>query len=245
MNLVRRPLEGSIAVVTGASRGIGRALALELSKNGAHIIALSRTISGLESLDDAISDLGGTATLVPLNLKDGAGIDRLGASIYERWGLLDILVANAGILGVLSPLGHILPEVWSDVFEVNVTANWRLLRALNPLLQKSKHGRVMFMSSDCAETCTPYWGLYSSSKAALNALAQTYSQEIKTTSVCVTIVDPGPISTALRKSAMPGEDSRILKTPDVLAPFLMKFLMPEWTISGAKYSFQGEVLKEF
>jgi NAD(P)-dependent dehydrogenase (short-subunit alcohol dehydrogenase family) len=235
--------QGRTALVTGASRGIGRAIALELARRGAHIIAIARTVSGLEALDDDIASLGGHVTLVPLNLKDGAAIDRLGASLYERWGSLDILVANAGILGILSPLGHIPPEVWNDALNINVTANWRLLRALDPLLQKSAAGRVLFISSAAAEKCTAYWGAYSVSKAALNALAFTYHKEVATTPICVTIVDPGPIHTDMRRAAMPGEDPETLNTPEMLAPSLLKFLMPTWDKSGYIYRFQYDALE--
>ncbi len=236
--------KGCTALVTGASRGIGRAIALELAKRGAHVIAVARTVAGLEALDDDIASLGGQVTLVPLNLRDSEGIDRLGASIYERWGSLDILVANAGMLGILSPLGHIPPDIWRDTLDINLNANWRLLRSLDPLLQKSKAGRVLFMSSGLAEQCTPYWGVYSVSKAALNALAFTYHKEVETTPICVTIVDPGPVRTDMRKTAMPGEDAEILKTPEILAPSLMKFLLPTWDKSGYTYRFQDDRLEK-
>ncbi|HEX9906584.1 MAG TPA: SDR family NAD(P)-dependent oxidoreductase, partial [Propylenella sp.] len=180
-----RPLAGRIAVVTGASRGIGYFAAKGFAEAGAHVLAVARTVGGLEELDDEIKAAGGSATLVPLDLKDFAGIDRLGAAIHERWGRLDIFLANAGILGQLSPLGHIPPKVWDDVIAVNVTANWRLIRSLDPLLRQSDAGRALFISSGAARACRPFWGAYSVSKAALEALARTYAAEVAKTPIRV------------------------------------------------------------
>ncbi len=168
-----KPLAGRVAVVTGASRGIGYHAAKGFAAAGAHVVALARTTGGLEELDDEIRAAGGAATLVPLDLKDVEGIDRLGAALYERWGRIDILFANAAILGQLSPLGHVPPKVWDEVMAVNVTANWRLLRSLDPLLRQSDAGRALFMSSGAARSCRPFWGAYSVSKAAVEALART------------------------------------------------------------------------
>ena len=172
------PLADRIALVTGASRGIGYATALALAKAGAHIVALARTVGGLEELDDAIKALGGSATLVPLDLKDYQGIDRLGLALHERFGRLDVLIGNAGILGPLSPLGHVEARAWDEVMAVNVTANWRLIRAMDQLLQRSDAGRVVFISSGVAALALAYWGPYAVSKAALEALARTYAAEI-------------------------------------------------------------------
>lgn len=173
--------EGRIAVVTGASRGIGYFTARALAAEGAHVVAIARTVGGLEELDDEIRAAGGQATLVPVDLTDFDAIDRLGAALYERWKKLDILIGNAGILGGLSPLGHVSPKTWDKVMAINVTANWRLIRSLDPLLRQSDAGRVLFMSSGAAHKCKAYWGPYSVSKAAVEALVRTYAAETRQT----------------------------------------------------------------
>jgi NAD(P)-dependent dehydrogenase (short-subunit alcohol dehydrogenase family) len=221
-----------IAVVTGASRGIGRAAALALAKSGVHVIAVARTQGALEELDDAITTAGGSATLVPLDLKDHAAIDRLGGAIAERWGRLDILVGNAGVLGPLSPLGHVEPKAFDEVMCVNVTANWRLIRSLDPLLRVSKAGRVVFVTSGAAHKHMAYWGPYAVSKAALDALAMTYANEVRSTPIKVMLLSPGPLRTAMRKQAMPGEDPDTLRTPEDLAPEILCLTAPEWTETG-------------
>jgi NAD(P)-dependent dehydrogenase (short-subunit alcohol dehydrogenase family) len=230
-------LAGRVAVVTGASRGIGRAAALALAGAGAHIVALARTQGALEELDDAIVALGGTATLVPVDLKDFDALDRLGAALYERWGKLDILFGNAGLLGGLSLLGHYDPKIWDDVMAVNVTANWRLIRSLDPLLRASDAGRAIFVSSGAAQKCTAYWGPYSVSKAALEALARTYAAETVNTPVRVMLVNPGPLRTRMRASAMPGEDPETLRTPEDLAPHILRLAAPAWGETGKLYDF--------
>jgi NAD(P)-dependent dehydrogenase (short-subunit alcohol dehydrogenase family) len=238
-----KPLNGRIAVVTGASRGIGRAAALALAQAGAHVVALARTQGGLEELDDAIRAGGGTATLVPLDLKDFDALDRLGAAIHERWGKLDIFLGNAGILGELAPITHIDQPVWDAVMGINVTANWRLIRSLDPLLRASDAGRAIFLSSAAAHKCTAYWGPYSISKAALEALARTYAAETASTPVRVMLVNPGPLRTAMRHAAMPGEDPMTLKTPEDLSPHLVRLAAPDWTETGKIYDFpQDRVL---
>lgn len=236
-------LAGRIAVVTGASRGIGAAAALALAKEGAHVIAFARTVGALEELDDAIRAIGGTATLVPADLKDGLAIDRLGGAIHERWGKLDILLANAGILGPIAPLGHVDPKSFEDVMAINVTANWRLIRSLDPLLQRSDAGRAVFLSSGAAHSCRAYWGPYSASKAAVEALARTYAAENQTTQVKVMMVNPGPLRTRMRAAAMPGEDPLELKTPEDLAPHILRLVSPGWSETGLIYDFpQDKVL---
>src|SRR5262249_23212150 len=185
------PLADRVALVTGASRGIGYATALALAKAGAHIVAVARTVGGLEELDDAIKAVGGSATLVPLDLKDYPGIDRLSLALRERFGRLDTLVGNAGILGPLSPLGHVEATAWVEVMAVNVTANWRLIRAMDPLLRLSDAGRVVFLSSGVAALALAYWGPYAASKAALEVLARTYAAETATTNVRVNVLTPG------------------------------------------------------
>jgi NAD(P)-dependent dehydrogenase (short-subunit alcohol dehydrogenase family) len=233
-----KPLSDRIAVVTGASRGIGRAAALGLAKAGAHVIAVARTPGGLEELDDAITAAGGAATLVPLDLKDYDGIDRLGAALFERWGRLDILFANAAILGLVTPLAHLDAKVWDEVMAVNVTANWRLIRSLDPLIRASDAGRVLFMSSRAAKTCRPYWGTYSITKAALDALAATYAGEVRQTNVGVNVFYPGPTRTAMRAQAMPGEDPETLPLPEALVPDIVRMLSPDFQASGMLFDYQ-------
>ena len=201
------PLADRIALVTGASRGIGYATALALAKAGAHIVALARTVGGLEELDDAIKAAGGSATLVPLDLKDYAGIDRLGLALRERFGRLDVLVGNAGILGPLSPLGHVDAKTWDEVMAVNVTANWRLICAMDPLLRLSDAGRAVFVSSGVAALALAYWGPYAVSKAALETLARTYAAETATTHCARQSVHAGPDPHPHARAGVPGRGS--------------------------------------
>jgi NAD(P)-dependent dehydrogenase (short-subunit alcohol dehydrogenase family) len=231
--------EGRIVLVTGASRGIGRAAAIALAGAGAHVIAVARTVGGLEETDDAIQKAGGAATLVPMNLRDGDAIDRLGASIFERWGRLDAFLGNAGVLGQLTPLAHLDPKVFQEVLEVNVTANWRLIRSLDPLLRQSEAGRVLFVTSGAARKHTAYWGAYSASKAALESLALTYAAECgETTKIKVNLINPGPMRTAMRKKAMPGEDPATLPVPDEIAPKIVEMLSPGWDSNGTTTNFR-------
>ena len=228
-------LEGRIAVVTGASRGIGYAAALGLAAAGAHVVAVARTSGGLEELDDAIRAKGGGATLVPLDLKDYPAIDRLGAAIYERWGKLDMLFGNAGVLGVVTPLGHLEPEVWDDAVAVNVTANWRLIRSLDPLLRRSDAGRALFVTSGVTRTLGPYWGSYSITKAALEALVRTYADEVTNTTVRVNLFSPGAMRTHMRAQAMPGEDPDTLQAPEAAVPDIVRMLSPGYTENKVLY----------
>ena len=231
------PLADRVALVTGASRGIGYATALALAKAGAHIVALARTVGGLEELDDAIKALGGSATLVPLDLKDYQGIDRLGLALHERFGRLDVLVGNAGILGPLSPLDHVEPQAWDAVIAVNVTANWRLIRAMDRLLKLSDAGRVVFVSSGIASLALAYWGPYAVSKAALETLARTYAAETATTNVRVNIFTPGPMRTRMRAQAFPGEDPMTHETPEKAAEKIVELCLPSMQESGKLYAY--------
>ena len=234
-------LEGRVALVTGASRGIGRATAIEFAKQGAHVIALARTQGALEELDDDIRSVSTNgATLVPADLKDMDGIDRLGAAIYERFGRLDIFFGNGAILGPISPLGHVTPKDWDDVMTVNVTANWRLIRILDPLLARSEAGRVVFMSSAAAWKHRPYWGCYSVSKAALEVLGHTYAQETSSTNIKVMMVDPGPLRTDMRAMAVPGEDPMTLREPSELSPHIAKMASADWMETGRIFDFSGK-----
>lgn len=238
--------EGRIALVTGASRGIGRALALALGAAGAHVIALARTSGALEELDDDIRAAGGSAaTLVPVDLRDMPALDRLGLSIHERWGRLDVLVGNAGMLGPLSPIGHIDPKVFDEVMAVNVTANWRLIRSLDPLLRQSEAGRAVFLSSTASQKSRPYWGLYATTKLALEMIVRTYAAETAHTPIKANLVNPGAMRTKMRAQAMPGEDPATLPPPeDVVAPIL-ELLAPECTVSGVLYDHPSRALKAF
>ena len=226
-------LSGRIAVVTGASRGIGYAAALGLAEAGAHVIAVARTSGGLEELDDAIRAKGGSATLVPLDITDMAGLDRLGGSIHERWGKLDILVANAAILGVVAPLGHVEAKVFEKVMTINVTSTWRLIRSVDPLLRASDAGRAILMSSGAAHSARAFWGPYAASKAALEALARSWADETKNTALRVNSVNPGATRTAMRAQAMPGEDPMTLPHPSEVAKKIVALASPDLTESGA------------
>lgn len=228
-------LVGKVILVTGASRGIGYAAALEAARRGAHVVAVARTVGGLEELDDEIQDLGSSATLVPLDLRDGDAIDRLGAAIFERWGALDGLIANAGQLGVLSPLPHVKPEDFDKVIAVNVTANYRLLRSTDLLLRQAEAGRAVFVSSSSAKSARPFWGLYAASKAAVDAMVKSYAAEIEQSKVKVNVFYPGAVRTAMRAKAMPGEDPASLPTPAEIAPKLVDMVSPAFTDSGKLY----------
>ncbi len=232
-----KPLENRIALITGASRGIGRAAALAFAEAGAHIVAVARTQGALEELDDAIRERGSTATLVPMDLKDMEGLDRLGAAIFERWGKLDVFLGNGAVLGPISPLGHVSPKAWDEVMTVNVTANWRLIRSLDPLLQASDAGRAILLSSGASWKRSAYWGPYSVSKAAIDALGSTYANENASTNVRVMMVNPGPLRTEMRAAALPGEDPMTLETPEDLAPWILKLALPEWSDTGKVFDF--------
>lgn len=237
-------LEDRLAVVTGASRGIGRAVALALAREGAHVILLARTEGGLEEVDDEIRAQGGTATLVPVDVTDHDALDRLGASLFERWGKLDILIGNAGLLGQLSPLGHIEPKVWDQVMSVNVTANWRLIRSLDPLLQQSDAGRAIFVTSGAAVNCSAFWGVYSVSKAALDAMVKTYAAEVQNGSVRANLINPGPVRTAMRAKAVPGEDPSSLPSPDDVAEAFIALAEPSCPENGMVFDYPtGQFVK--
>ena len=239
------PLADRIALVTGASRGIGYATALALAKAGARIVAVARTVGGLEELDDAIKALGGSATLVPLDLKDYAGIDRLALALRQRFGCLDILVGNAAVLGPLSPLGHVEPKAWEEVMAVNVTANWRLICAMDPLLKFSDAGRVVFISSGVTVQVPAYWGPYTATKAALEALARTYAAESASTNVRVNLFAPGAIRTRMRAQAMPGEDPMTLETPDKVAEKIVELCLPNLLVNGKLYVYPQRRFLDF
>lgn len=230
-------LEGKVAVVTGASRGLGRAAAIALAKQGAHIIATARTQGGLEELDDEIKTAGSTATLVPMDMMDFPAIDRLGAAIFERWKKLDILIGNAGLLGKLTPVPHIDPKSWDDVMAVNVTANYRLIRSCDPLLRLAPHGRAIFVTSGLAHKCFPYWGTYSISKAALEAMVKTYAGEMATTNVRANCFSPGATRTKMRATAMPGEDPMSIPSAEEVAAQIVPMCEDSFDDNGAVYKY--------
>jgi len=238
-----KDLAGKVVLVTGASRGIGYAAAREAARRGAHVIAVARTVGGLEELDDEIQELGASTTLVPLDLRDGDAIDRLGAAIFERWGALDGLVANAAMLGTLSPLPHIAPEEFETVFAVNVTANFRLLRSMDLLLRQADAGRAVFVSSSSARSAKPFWGLYAASKAALEAMVKSYAGEMATTTVKTNIFYPGAVRTKMRARAMPGEDPETLPKPEIVAPKLIDMIRPSYAENGKLFDFDQAELR--
>jgi NAD(P)-dependent dehydrogenase (short-subunit alcohol dehydrogenase family) len=241
-----KPLADRIALVTGASRGIGFATALALAKAGAHIVATARTQGGLEELDDEIRKAGGnSATLVPLNLTDSDGIARLGAGLHERYGKLDILIGNAGVLGPSSPVGHIELKTFNDVIAVNVSANFQLIRCMEPLLKQSDAGRAVFITSGAANKATAYVSPYAASKAALETLARAWAQETANTALRVNLFNPGPIRTRMRATLMPGEDPATLETPEQVAEFIVPLCAPDWTETGKFYDYKTRSLMSF
>ena len=229
--------DGKVALVTGASRGIGRAIAKALALQGAHVVALARTKGGLEELYDELKALGAQISLLRLDLREGGQIDNLGPTLYERWQRLDIFVGNAGILGPLSPLGHISEADWTQTLNINVTANWRLLRTLDPILRLAPAARVLFMTSNASRNCRAYWGPYSVSKAALEALAKTYAHEVQSTPVRVNLLNPGRMRTRMRAKAYPGEDENTVPPPEAIVPLALSLLTEETTANGECFDF--------
>ncbi|EJW09661.1 short-chain dehydrogenase/reductase SDR [Rhodovulum sp. PH10] len=237
------PLADKIALVTGASRGIGYALAVALAEAGAHVVAVARTQGGLEELDDAIQAKGGSATLVPLDLRDTEGLVRLVQALDERYGRLDVMVANAGRLGPVSPLTHVETQDFEHTMQVNVTVNLHLIRAMDALLRRSAAGRAVFLSSGAAHKATAYRGPYAISKAALEIMARTYAAETVTTPVKVNLVNPGPTRTKMRATLMPGEDPETLPTPDEVAKAIVPLCLPSFTETGRLFDVrQGRLL---
>jgi NAD(P)-dependent dehydrogenase (short-subunit alcohol dehydrogenase family) len=239
-----KPLSDRIALVTGASRGIGAGLALELAKAGAHIVAVARTVGGLEELDDKIKVEGGSATLVPLDIKDSDGIARLALALDERYGRLDVLVGNAGVLGPLSPLDHYQPKDWDNLFAVNITANWQLIRRMDALLKRSQAGRAVFLTSAVAYKARAYWGPYAASKAALDALVRSYAAESVTTNVRANLFAPGPTRTRMYLGAFPGIDPDTLPTPEEVAKAVVPLCTAACTESGKIYDFRAKKFLE-
>ena len=225
-------LAGRIALITGASRGIGAAVAKRFAAEGAHVILTARTTGGLEEVDDAIRAQGGQATLVPVDLLDYEKIDQMGGAIAQRFGRLDVLVGNAGRLGILSPMSHIDPAVWDRTLALNLTANWRLIRIMEPLLRLSPAGRAMFVTSGASDGKHPYWGIYAVSKAGLESMVKTWAGELNKTRLRVNLINPGPTRTRMRAEAYPGEDPMKLKTPDDVTEDFVKLAMASDTRHG-------------
>ena len=228
-------LAGRIALITGASRGIGAAVARRFAAEGARLILVARTVGGLEEVDDQIRQAGGErATLVPLDLGNGAQIDQLGGAIFERFKRLDILVGNAGSAGTLSPVPHVSPTDWDEVMATNVTANYRLIRSMDPLLRQSEAGRAIFVTSGAALHPMAYWGPYSASKAALEMLVRVYAAEVEKTKVRVNLLDPVVVRTAMRAKAFPGEDPNRLPAPDSITDRFVELAESRWTANGER-----------
>jgi NAD(P)-dependent dehydrogenase (short-subunit alcohol dehydrogenase family) len=229
-----------VALVTGASRGIGAAVALELAKAGHHVVAVARTVAGLEELDDAIQAAGGSVTLVPLDMKDMDGIARLALALNERYGKLDLLVGNAGVLGPLSPLDHVEPKYFEDTLNLNIKANWQLIRTMDALLKRAPAGRAVFLTSGVAYKGRAYWGPYAASKAALDALVRTYAAESANSNVRANLFSPGPTRTRMYLGAFPGVDPETLSTPEDVAKAMLPLCSPECNESGKIYSFRDK-----
>ncbi|PZQ44976.1 MAG: oxidoreductase [Micavibrio aeruginosavorus] len=227
-----KSLTGKTAVITGASRGIGAAVAKELAKQGAHVVLIARTIGGLEAVDDEIRKFGGKATLMPLDLFKLNDLDALGPTLHQHFSKIDIFIGNAAMLGTLAPLGHLKPDEFQRVMDLNVTANYRLIRTLDPLLKASDAGRVVFVSSGITQDYKAYWGEYAVSKAALEALAKTYAAECANTNVKVNILDPGRVRTAMRAQAYPGEDPQSRPHPDEITSYFLKLVANDCAMNG-------------
>ena len=227
-----------IALVTGASRGIGRAVALELARRNWRVVCVARAQKALEKLDDDIRALGGEATLVPMDLKDFAGIDQLGAALFERHGKLDALAACAGALGSLTPAHQATPSIMDETIGVNFMANQRLIRSMHPLLRESDAGRAVFLTTGVVRDPRAYWAPYAASKAALEVLVQCYAAELNITPIKANLFSPGPVRTAMRAKAFPGEDPMTLPAPDEVAPSIVEMLEPAYSANGETVRFQ-------
>lgn len=227
-------LDGRIALITGASRGIGAAVARRFAAEGAQVILVARTQGGLEEVDDAIRAAGGLpAVLMPMNLREFDLIDHVGEALFKRFGRLDVVVGNAGVLGGLSPVGHYTPKLFAEVMDVNVTANYRLIRSFDPLLRMSPAGRAIFVTSGAAHGVNPYWGAYAASKAALEVMVQCYAGEITLTNVRANLIDPGVVRTRLREQAFPGEDATTLRSPDAVTDAFVHLAEAACELNGA------------
>ena len=226
-------LAGKLVLVTGASRGIGRAVAVAAAAAGAELLITGRTIGALEEVDDEIKAAGGTATIVEMDMKDTAAIPRLAAAIQGRWGRLDGLVANAGMLPALTPVAHLQPDVWDECLAVNLSGQWHLIRAMDPLLRAAPAGRAILVSSGAAVGSRPFWGPYAAAKAGLEALARSWAGESEQTNLRIKMLNPGGTATTMRASAFPGEDQATLPSPEDIAPAFLQLLIPDCAHHGA------------
>jgi len=226
-------LAGRYALITGASRGIGAAVAKRFAQEGAHVILTARTVGGLEETDDAIKQAtGNNATLVPLDLRKFEQIDSLGAAIYERFGRLDIVVGNAAVLETLGPVAQFDPKLWQRIMDTNVTANYRLIRSMDRLLRASDAGRAIFVTSGAAKAPYPYWGPYAVSKAALEMMVKTYAMEIAKSNLRVNLIDPGVVRTKMRVQAFPGENPETLRAPEEITETFVELAEASCTRHG-------------
>ncbi|HEX3954652.1 MAG TPA: SDR family NAD(P)-dependent oxidoreductase [Stellaceae bacterium] len=232
-------LAGKIALITGASRGIGAAVAERFAREGAHLILAGRTPGGLEEVDDRVNAAGGSATLVPFDLREFIKIDELAAALYQRYGRLDILVGNAGEFGTFSPLGHIDPKLWQEVVDLNLTANWRLIRAMDPLLRAAPAGRAVFVTSRLARDALPYYGPYAVSKAGLETMVRIYAGEIARTNVRANLIDPGTVRTRLRARIFPGENPETVAPPETVTDAFLDLAVPECLGNGEVVTIEG------
>ena len=233
------PLHGSVALVTGASRGLGAATAIALARLGAHVVITARTQGGLEDTDDAIRAGGGAATLLPMDLAEQEQIDAIGPSLYQRFGRLDVLVHCAGALGRLTPVAHITPNDWADVIAVNLATAWRLIRSCDPLLRNAPAGRAVFVTDARARAPLAYWGAYGATKAAMEHLVLTWADELRKTRLRVNLFDPGAMRTRLRAGAFPGEDPMVQPRPEDIAPTLAALCLPDEARHGKVIAFSG------
>ena len=231
-------LAGKVALITGASRGIGAAVAVRLATEGAHVVLAARTTGGLEETDDRVRAAGGSATLVPIDLRQHDRIDDLAAALFERWGRLDVLVGNAAEFGTFSPLGHIDPDLWSATLALNLTANWRLIRVMDPLLRRAPAGCAIFVTDRVGRDAPAYWGPYAVSKAGLETMVRIYAGEIGKTAVRANLIDPGPVRTRLRAHAFPGEDPAELPAPEAVTDAFLALALPQCTRNGEIVSAQ-------
>lgn len=225
-------LHNRLALITGATRGIGAAVAKRFAAEGAHVVLVGRTQGALEELDDEIGETAGKATLVPLDLRKFDDIDRMGLGLYERFGKLDIVIGNAGVLPYLAPAGHLDPDIWQEIVDVNLTANWRLIRSLDPLLRRSDAGRAIFTTCAAGRDAGAFWNAYAATKAGLDALVRSYAAEISNTPIRANLVDPGPVHTRLRNNAFPGEDKTHLRRPEDVTDVFLAAAVPDCTRNG-------------
>lgn len=225
-------LAGKIGLITGASRGLGAAIAERFAGEGAHVVLVARTVGGLEETDDRVRAAGGSATLVPLDLREFAKIDELAAALYQRYGRLDILVGNAAMFGSFTPMPHLDPMLWSEVIDLNLTASWRLIRAMDPLLRAAEHGRAIFVTTELARSALPYYAAYAVSKAGLETMVRTYAGELGLTRVKANLIDPGPLRTRLRAHIFPGENPATVPPPETVTDAFVELAVPECDRNG-------------